>query len=294
LSDEQLASWARIPLEVIPGAAADEALRSAAGSLEGQLLVGVVNSIGVRRDAGAVELLTGLLANQDATVASSAAIALGRVGSETATSTLRDALAGAPEGVRSAVAEACVLCAERALADGRLAEATEIYDQVRTATVPKQRMLEATRGAILARGDEGIPLLIEQLRSGEKACSRSRSSRRARSRQQDRHGTGGRVADEGAFSSAGARRDDGRPAADGDSVGDSRRRGERPGAGANRGDRGTRPRGECSVPRPAARDRGRDEYRAGPVSEAGDQSPSGERDQDIIAGRQGTPPGVSG
>ena len=45
LGDEHLASWARIPLEAIPGATASEALRTAAGSLDGLLLVGVVNSM---------------------------------------------------------------------------------------------------------------------------------------------------------------------------------------------------------------------------------------------------------
>jgi len=168
LSDEQLASWARIALEAIPGTAADEALRTAAGSLDGQLLVGVVNSIGVRRDAGALELLSGLMQNQDALVASCAAVALGRIGNEAATAKLRESLAGAPDGVKSAVAEACVLCAERALADGNSAQAIEIYDQVRAAEVPLQRRIEATRGAILARGDDGIPLLVEQLHAGDK------------------------------------------------------------------------------------------------------------------------------
>src|SRR5262245_51510029 len=42
LSDEQLASWARTPLEAIPGDAASEALRKASESLEGKLLVGVL------------------------------------------------------------------------------------------------------------------------------------------------------------------------------------------------------------------------------------------------------------
>ena len=46
LSDPQLNSWARIALEVIPGTAADEALRKAAETLEGRLLVGTINSIG--------------------------------------------------------------------------------------------------------------------------------------------------------------------------------------------------------------------------------------------------------
>lgn len=168
LSDEHLASWARIALEAIPGAASDAALRTAAGSVDGDLLVGVVNSIGVRRDAGAIELLIGLMGNSNPTVASSASVALGRIGNETATRTLRDALASAPDNVRSAVAEGCILCAERALSDGQTAEAIAIYDQVRSAKVPQQRIVEATRGAILARGDEGIPLLVENLRSGEK------------------------------------------------------------------------------------------------------------------------------
>ena len=44
-----------------------------------------------------------------------------------------------------------------------------MYDAVRKADVPKQRILEATRGAILARGSAGVPLLVEQLRSADKA-----------------------------------------------------------------------------------------------------------------------------
>ncbi|HMC11870.1 MAG TPA: HEAT repeat domain-containing protein, partial [Pirellulaceae bacterium] len=93
---------------------------------------------------------------------------LGRIGNAAAAEPLRRALASAPVAVRSAVAEGCVLCGERFLADGKPAEAVKIYDEVRKADIPRQRMLEATRGAILARGKEGIPLLIEQLRSNDK------------------------------------------------------------------------------------------------------------------------------
>src|SRR5207245_697201 len=49
-------------------------------------------------------------------------------------------------------------------------EAVKLYDLVRAANfVPKHKILEATRGAILARGTEGLPLLLEQLRSTDKA-----------------------------------------------------------------------------------------------------------------------------
>jgi len=165
LSDEQLASWARIALEVIPGPAADDALRQALETVQGRLLVGVINSIGVRQDANAVDALTERLKDPDAEVASAAAVALGHIGNDSATKALRDELAVAPTGVSSAVAEGCVLCAERRLAEGRDKEAAEIYDAVRNADVPKPRVLEATRGLILARKSDGIPLLIELLRA---------------------------------------------------------------------------------------------------------------------------------
>ena len=169
LPDPQLSSWARIALEAIPGAAADEALRTATDSLQGTLLVGTINSIGVRRDANAVDLLTARLQDKDSDVASAAAVALGRIGNAAATKSLRGALAAAPAKVRSAIAEGCVLCAERLHSDGKSAEAVAIYDEVRTTDLPKQRIIEATRGAILARNQDGIPLLLEQFRSPDKA-----------------------------------------------------------------------------------------------------------------------------
>jgi HEAT repeat protein len=172
LSNPKLASWARIPLEAIPGSAADEALRKASESLSGELLVGVINSIGVRRDAGAVELLSKRLQDEDLEVASAAAVALGRIGTDAASKSLRGALAKSPDKLRNAVAEGYVLCAERRHAEGQSAEAVAIYDEIRQADVPKPRKVEATRGAILARGQQGLPLLLEQLRSEDRTFFR--------------------------------------------------------------------------------------------------------------------------
>ena len=165
----QLSSWARIALEAIPGEAASAALRDAADLLTGRLQVGMINSIGVRRDPQAVDSLTEKLQDGDVQVASAAAVALGHIGNAAATDALRAALAATTGAVRSAVAEGCVLCAERLLdsKSGRGA-ATKIYDQVRAAEVPTQRIIEATRGAILARQQAGIPLLIETFQSADK------------------------------------------------------------------------------------------------------------------------------
>lgn len=167
LSDEKLAAWARIALEVIPGPEADDALRRSLGKLQGRLLVGAINSIGTRRDAEAVDALIAKLEDSDAQVASAAAVALGRIGGPQATETLQRSLAAAPAAVRAAVAEGCILCAERFLDQAKPAEAVRLYDVVRRADVPKLRAIDATRGAILARGDAGLPLLVEQLQSAD-------------------------------------------------------------------------------------------------------------------------------
>ena len=169
LEDRELASWARIALEAIPGTAVDTALRDALGKVEGRLLIGVINSIGVRRDIRAVDALIKELDNDNAGVASAAAVALGHIGGEQATKALTDSLDDAPIEVRSAVAEGCILCAEWFLERNRNDEAIELYDKVRRqVAIPEQRHLEAIRGAILARGSAGVPLLIQQLRSNDK------------------------------------------------------------------------------------------------------------------------------
>jgi len=168
LPDQELASWARIALEAIPDPAADAALRDAMGKLNGRLLIGVINSIGVRRDVHAVDGLADRLKDTDAAVASAAAVALGHIGNAPAVEHLERLLTGPRPTVRSAAAEGCVLCAEKLLAQGNATEAVRLYDKVRTADLPEQRIIEAIRGAILARRSAGVPLLVEQLRSADK------------------------------------------------------------------------------------------------------------------------------
>jgi len=169
LSDRQLAAWARIALEAIPGPAAEAVLRRAMDTLQGRLLVGVINSIGVRRDPQAVSGLVKKLQDADPDTASAAAVALGRIGGTEAAKALSRSLAAAPEAVRPAVAQGCILCAEWFIAQGKPKDAVNLYDTVRAANVPRQKQLEAIRGAILARQSAGLPLLLEQLRSPDKA-----------------------------------------------------------------------------------------------------------------------------
>jgi len=169
LCDADLASWARIGLEPIPGPVADAAFRDEIPKVQGGLLVGVINSIGVRRDPKAVPALAAKLTDADTEVAAAAADALGRIGGKPAEKALKPLLASAPPYVRASVAEGCVRCAEQYLAAGKRSDAVALYDAVRKADVPRGKLLEATRGAILARETSGLDLLLAELRSPDKA-----------------------------------------------------------------------------------------------------------------------------
>ncbi|MEM7477299.1 MAG: HEAT repeat domain-containing protein [Planctomycetota bacterium] len=168
LPDPKMSSWARIALEAIPAEASSKALREAAESVQGRQLVGVLNSIGVRRDAEAVEILASQLTAEDSQVASAAAVALGLVGNVQATASLQKALTTSKDDVLNAVADGYVLCAEKLHKSGDSEAAAKIYNELRTADLAKQRIVEATRGAILAGGANGIELLVETLRSDDK------------------------------------------------------------------------------------------------------------------------------
>jgi HEAT repeat protein len=166
LADEKLAHYARYGLEPIPDTSVDDALRSAMGRLKGSLLVGVVNSIGQRKDAKAADGLIRLLGDSDAEVAAAAAAALGRIANDPAAEALQQALSSGGK-LRPALGDAGLACAEGLAAQGKRDQAVALYDVLRKADLPKHVRMAATRGAILARQAAGVPLLVEQLRSDD-------------------------------------------------------------------------------------------------------------------------------
>jgi HEAT repeat protein len=168
LADAELSSWARIALEAIPDPSCDEALRNAAATLKGRLLIGVINSIGVRRDAKAVKALVKRLGDSDQDVALAAAAALGQIGGEEAAQALEKALSSGSPAIRDEAADALVRCAEKSLAEGNKDNALRLYDLVAKADVSERRVLEAVHGAILARGPAGHGQLVELLKSADK------------------------------------------------------------------------------------------------------------------------------
>ncbi|MEI7733192.1 MAG: HEAT repeat domain-containing protein [Verrucomicrobiota bacterium] len=166
LADEQLSHNARYALETIADPSVDVALRAALLKLKGRMLIGVIGSVGARKDGVSIEALARLLRDQDIQVAHAAARALGAIGSPVAGRVLDTALLQADPVNLAPFAEGLLRCAEASHASGQVKEAMVLYDHLRAITqMPHQVRAAALRGAVLTRQKDGIKLLLEAFRS---------------------------------------------------------------------------------------------------------------------------------
>jgi HEAT repeat protein len=148
LSNEHLNTYARYGLEPIDDPSADGALRAGLSKLKGNLLIGVINSIGKRRDAKAGPALAKMIYDADGDVARAAAGALGSIGGLSAMQELRAALVKTKGMTRMAVADASLVCAERLVAEGQRAQALALYASLSAPDMPKSARLAAMYGII--------------------------------------------------------------------------------------------------------------------------------------------------
>jgi HEAT repeat protein len=150
LENAELSHMARYALERIPAAEASNALRDALPKLKGDLKVGVISSLGVRKDASSVAPLGELVADADVSVARAAATALGDIRSADAAKALAASKPG--DKAKSAVTDAMLTCAEALLAAGNKAEALTLYKSVAAGEPAKHVKLAATRGVLACAG----------------------------------------------------------------------------------------------------------------------------------------------
>lgn len=148
---EDLSHMARFALERIDAAEAAAALRQALASLDGDLRIGMITSLGSRRDAASVPSLGRLLSSDPAT-ASAAAVALGAIRTPEALALLAAADPFAAHGLGQKVVDGRLACAENLLARGKRKEALAVYDALLAAASgrPGARRIElaATRGRL--------------------------------------------------------------------------------------------------------------------------------------------------
>jgi len=128
LSQPELANPARCALEHIGSPAALRALREEVSRADKPLKLGLIDSLGSRRDGAALPLLKGLMHHEDRDVARSAIAAVGKHGSESALRILEEA--SVSSDLRPAVTRATLACADRFGAAGRAEVALAAYERL--------------------------------------------------------------------------------------------------------------------------------------------------------------------
>ena len=199
LADEKWSHAARFALEPMPYPEAGAALREALGTTSGKTRVGIIESLGERREAESVPALAPLVSDGDPVAAAAAATALGKIGGPEAVRILRTAkvdyrtrsrsretsgrsaatdpgpnsgefgyLGSASAIVQQAISHALLACAEQLL-DPNRAEAREVYRELFGTKEPQHVRAAAYRGLILAAGHEGVGLVTSALTGSDHA-----------------------------------------------------------------------------------------------------------------------------
>ena len=147
LGNKEQSHMARYALERMNVPEAGAALRDALGTVSGSQKIGVISSLGSRRDPAAAAPLGKLLRSDDPAVARAAALALGMIGTVESAAVLQAALPSA-NGDKQVLIDGLLACAEALLATDKHAEAKAIYQSLAGEQQPRLIRLAATRGLL--------------------------------------------------------------------------------------------------------------------------------------------------
>ena len=158
LADNNLSHYARFGLESNPSSEVDKAFRKALGELKGRQLVGVINSVAVRKDTQAVDALVRAAGVDDDEVAAAAVSALGALATPESVAAIQRTLNGKPS-LRVTAADACLTAADRLLTQKKNADAANVFAALRAAELPKHINVASRFGQIRA-GSQNVNELV--------------------------------------------------------------------------------------------------------------------------------------
>lgn len=148
LTNEEYSDMARYALERIPGEAVNRALLAALGEAQGNVRIGIINSLGercCRESAGQIARMVG---DADDQLSSAAICALGKIGGPEALGALNKALQSAPEAQKMLVYDAFLKIADAMVAEGQRLEARKIYVSLNRDGVPSLVRAAAMKGLV--------------------------------------------------------------------------------------------------------------------------------------------------
>ena len=127
--------------------------------------MGFSNTLGNRKDSDAVELIGGLTQNENSLISESAVAALGKIGDNNASVILLKIISDKKSPLRDLAADSYLLCADQFAAEGKLKEASTMYENVLNLDISQQLKLAAFVG-IMKYSDGDRVEKIKKILSG--------------------------------------------------------------------------------------------------------------------------------
>ena len=182
LVDADLSHLARTAIERIGTPEAAAALRRTLPKVHGRLKAGVISSLANLGDRQAVDSLAPLVADGDAVVASSAIVALGRIGGPEAMEALR--AAEVSHELQPALDDAVAICAAGLAAEGKSDEAEAAHLNLAETGRPLRARVVGLRGLVAIGSPRALELALAALQEDEPELQRA-AARLAASVQDD-------------------------------------------------------------------------------------------------------------
>ena len=167
LLDGQTSDMARYALERIPGTAVDEALRQALLKTTGKTKVGIINSLGQRRDGKSVAVLKSLIYNSDMPTATAAVVALGKIADPGAVESLSEAKDKTSGELRQSILYAYLECADELAEQGQKKQAFEINKQLYSSDARTPIRIAALRGMVATTSQNPANIIVKVIKSGD-------------------------------------------------------------------------------------------------------------------------------
>ncbi|MHC4388828.1 MAG: HEAT repeat domain-containing protein [Planctomycetota bacterium] len=168
LTSPDTSDMARYALERIPGSAVDKALRRALNRTRGNVKIGIINSLGQRGNRRALGSLTKLITYGDKEIAVAAISAVGKIGGGKAVMMLERARTEVKPELRVVWADAYLMCADKALAEGNTRRALQVYRKLYVPAESVPVRIAALRGIVAITPQKGAAHVVDILRSEDR------------------------------------------------------------------------------------------------------------------------------
>jgi len=162
LLDPELTDDARFAMQGHRSPEIDRVLRESLSQLEGQSLIGVIGTIGQRRDRAAVAHLVNFVNQPDIRLTRACVTSLGRIGGPEAQEALFSL--DLPPELEPLRQDALLRCADNLVSEGAHSEAREMYRQMTTDAFPVPVRIAAWRGLARSQGADAAPSFLVMLR----------------------------------------------------------------------------------------------------------------------------------